>query len=204
MISFRDVARFIFGRLPWAGGDYGRRFVECFGLIGDAMGEACLLGAMAVWTHNPEQPQDARGRLATERRMPRYPGESDGQHRARLSIWRAIYRNAGSEAVLTAELEAFGFTGVVIYTPFSGAPWSTMEPYPWESQFWLVVPDGSHEYGPPTTIGSSGAVCGVMRCGISNITAEEVTGVKALILRRKPSDWVCRWIRFGASAYIDI
>lgn len=116
-ITNRDIAQFMLGRLAWAAGKWGRRFVECLGLIVDCMEEAAVLGAMAVWTRNPEQPEDARLKLAEERRMPRYPGETDRHHWARLADWRSFYEDAGSTAAVVEELEAFGFTGAVIMTP---------------------------------------------------------------------------------------
>jgi hypothetical protein len=280
MITCRDIANYVFGSLPWAGGTYGRRFVECVGLIGDCMQEACLLAAMAPWTRSYEQPEDARQKLAEERRMPRYPGETDAHHRARLAAWRSIYEKAASETALIQECEAFGFTGAEIMTPgythtemvqdlvVTGIPhrtalrshyrieittpgnrgtalfrwsqdggttwvdsgettseayalgpaagietgltlcfpatgmttshywtftaWYVEPPTNWQSQFWVVVPNGGHSFGAPPTCGSTGAVCGSMRCGITEATDADVTAVQKLITRRKPSNWVCR------------
>lgn len=203
MITFSDVARFALGKCTWVGGTWGKRFVELLGLVGDAMGDACLYAAMAVWVRNPYQPQDARERLAQERRMPRYPTETEAQHRARLADWRVAYEAGGSGTTLLSQVAAFGLSGGTIATHYTSG-WETEPPtlHPvtgtsWWSLFWLYFPVG-HGRRPAEQGWDDDDWAWDDEHGFDiEMTVAEIAGLRELIARWKPSQWVCEEVVFA-------
>lgn len=196
-VTYRDIARKMFGGLSWAGGHWGARLVEGTGLIVDAMLDVIIQAAQSGLTSNPEQPPDAKSKLGEERRMPRYAGETEASYTARLAgVWSA-YLVAGSEASLLDQLAAFGLPGAIINTPYTG--WSTLEPLDWWSQAWVSIPVGMHPYYAPMACGD-GTHCGdaTAVCDVGGITGSEVAAIRALVRKWKPHDWVVRLITFSA------
>jgi len=97
---------------PWLAGVYGQRLMGAMGLIFDAMAEGSLRGMLMRHLLSPLYPKDALPLHGAERRLLRYPGESEQGYRARVhDAWR-IWRLAGTYQGVEEQLGALGFKDI--------------------------------------------------------------------------------------------
>jgi hypothetical protein len=159
MANYRDYMEAIARGMAWASpGTLGERLLGFYALMADTIAEAASEAIRAPWlqTHTPV-PEDALAELGAEYNMPRYPGETNAQYKARLQGKWDAWEFAGNESAILAQLTAFGLPDAEIYTP---RDWSARPPInhpvtdtPWWSRFWVVIPDGSHSVGVARTYG---------------------------------------------------
>jgi len=170
----------------------GGGFIGCvFGLIGDVCAHVLTFCCRGVLLRDAGLASDAVQDIAWERGLPRYFAETQAAHVSRLiGAWEA-YKYPG-EVAIKAQFEAFGFgSNVEIY---DADEWPAEYPVGPRSQFWIVVPAGDHPFEP--TLWGSFTWGSTIYWGISGCTLEQMAGLRALIRKWKPVQWVCRQVRF--------
>ena len=188
----------------WLQGTWGTRFFGVIGLFCDAIGQGASEALRAPWlkerhnTVNPGSPDDSLRLKGSEYSMPKYPGETDDQYRARLELVWQTWGIAGGGPSIIEQLEAAGYVGAYIeFRPGADGPQG--QAGPWWSQFWVIFPIGSHpvtETSPKWNYfkWNDGTTWGP--CTIPRDFAETVRGI---ISQFKPSDWICRGLVFQFS-----
>jgi len=89
-------------------------------------------------------PVDALPWIGWERRLPRYPGDTDATYRTRLAAAWDRWQYAGTETGILAGLEDIGFTEAAIYTALGPNPPGEVTWPPdgdtanW-SRFWILI-----------------------------------------------------------------
>jgi hypothetical protein len=86
-------------------------------------------------------------------------------------------------------LQGFG-DSVAIYT---AEDWPTEPPVGPVSQFWVVVPYGDHSFDLPRW---GSIVWGEFTWGISGASTAQIEGIRRLVRKWKPVQWVARQVRF--------
>jgi len=183
---------------PWLLGELSGAFVGIvFGLMADTVAEGMGAAVRMPWLLEPLSPPDVLPFIGNERRLPRYPGESIAQYRARLhGAWKA-YEFAGDESSILGQLEAAGYPGAKIYDPWNMG----ILPLGYWSQFVVWFPIGTH----PVT--SAGAVWGSFNYGDGTVygpgglTVAIATTLRGIIKKWKPVEWICRGIMFQISGW---
>jgi hypothetical protein len=184
------------GRTLWAG--------LCF--VGDVCADMLLRAAMSGMILTSYCTEDALALVGRERRLPRYPGETVEQYRARVhDAWDA-WEFAGSDKGIIGQMQAAGYAPVqlwlrtdflveqvygqtVYYRP------SEIDP-PEMSSFILKLTAlaGSPEASCPVcgddTLCSEELVCGSM------LTYDQVGLLSAIVKKFKPAEMICKAIYF--------
>ncbi len=208
MANYREWMEEIATGIAWAfPGTLGERFLGVLALIADTIAEGASEGIRAPWlqTHTPV-PADALIELGAEYNMPRYPGESNATYLARLQGKWDAWEFAGHESAILSQLAAFGLPGAIIKTP---RDWPTRPPVlhpvtgtPWWSQFWVLMPEGTHSVGGPRHYadGSTyGAPLDPFVYG-ADVSPAFAAGVTALLRQWKPGHVVCAQVIFANGA----
>jgi hypothetical protein len=141
------------GLLPeWAKDDVSLKlFGVAFGLVSEMVASAQLVAATAGLLALDTSPDDALPIAAKERGgLWRYPFETLAQYRQRLIAAAPAAEFSGSSYAITSQLAAAGYPGVTIVTHYDREG-PRGEPAPYQSQFWLRFPTGSH----PTPIAAT-------------------------------------------------
>lgn len=100
---------------PWLRRFWGRRMVGVIqGFMGDASLEAATQGLQGPWLRSGFQPPDALPLVGVERRMPRYPSDTDITYRNRLGEAWDTWIRAGNEFAVIGQLNAFGLSNVQV------------------------------------------------------------------------------------------
>jgi len=164
---------------------------NCYSLVADvceqAMREACL----AQCFKEPVSPDDALDKVANQRSLPRYAGETADAHRARLADAWNTWRFAGDESSIEGQLALAGYGNVEVQTDLlsGGHPELGIPNYPASSAYWsqfnVVIKLTS-------ALGSFND--GLERSSI--VTAEQLATVRLIIRKFKPVDWICREVIF--------
>lgn len=194
MGNFRDM---VFERLP-------RPFLQplassWFGVLcaltGDRGADVLSLALRLAWISDSESPDDVLPLIGAERRMPRYPGETAAQYRARLQdAWNA-YTFAGSEQTIVEQFEHAGYPGVEVqFDALALGPNGEAAPY-W-SQFWVYFPYSS---GHPVT--GDGPTWNSFNFGDGTVYGLGVTVdfyqlIHGIVGKWKPTRWICRGFVF--------
>lgn len=194
MGTFRQMAE---DRLP---GPFLKRYsgawfgVLC-GLTGDLLAEGMSLALRLAWIADRESPDDVLPLIGTERGMPRYPGETAAQYRARLQdAWNA-YTFAGAEQTIVSQFEHAGYPGTEIqFDALADGP--NGEPAPYWSQFWVYFPYSS---GHPVT--GDGPTWNGFNYGDGTLYGLDVTVgfyqlIHGIVGKWKPTRWICRGFIF--------
>lgn len=173
-------------------GETGGGFVGCvFGIVGDICAHYLTFASRGFLLRDSSVAEDSLMASAWERGMPRYEGESSAQHASRMANAWTAYAYAGRVAI-AHQLSHYGFgDDVEIY---DAAQWPTEYPVGPQSQFWVIVPAGDHPF-EPLLVGSF-SFGPTTYVGISGCTQKQMSGIRALIRKWKPVQWVCREIRF--------
>lgn len=180
-------------------GEWGSLFLGIvFGLTGDSLLEAMSVAHRSPWLLDEQSPDDVLGLIGRERRLPRYPSETNDQYRARLhGAWDA-YKFAGDESSILGQLTTAGFGGAEIYDAWQ---WPTRgEPGHW-SQFWVFFPAGTHTVNGIPVVGGGWVIGDGTLVGVEGITIEQVTTIRGIIRKWKPVQWVCRGVIFEISGW---
>lgn len=194
MGNFRDM---VFERLP-------RPFLQplssaWFGILcaytGDVNADSLSLALRLAWISDPESPDDVLPIVGAERGMPRYPGETAKQYRARLQdAWNA-YTFAGAEQTIVAQFAHAGYPGTqIVFDAAALGPNGEAAPY-W-SQFWIYFP---HSSGHPVT--SPGTNWGSFNFGDGTVYGlgvpiEYYALIHGIVRKWKPTRWICRGFKF--------
>lgn len=179
---------------PWLLDDPSDSFVGCvFSLVADMAMHYTLFANRGTLLGDRAVADDALPFQGSERLLPRYPAESVTAYAARLKDAWGVWELAATKQGLIAELEAFGFgPGIEIKDPVQ---WPTEAPVGYWSQFWIVIPYGSHDF--TQQVWGSGYWGDIGTWGMhGSMSDSDVAQLKALIQRHKPVDWVCREVRF--------
>jgi hypothetical protein len=113
MANIRDLVENL--APPWLRRFWGRRLVGVVqGLMGDAVVEASMQALQAPWLRSGFQPPDALPLVGGERRMPRYPADTDATYRSRLADAWNTWLRGGNEGSVVGQLNAFGLPAVVV------------------------------------------------------------------------------------------
>lgn len=114
-----------------------------FGLLGDLKLEDLSLTARFGLLRDSESPNDVLPKFGSERRLPKYPRESENEYRLRLwGAWE-IWASAGSNTCVNGQLTAAKFPGAVVhFDPTRAGPHGESPPF--KFQFWIRLPQGSH------------------------------------------------------------
>lgn len=165
------------------------------GYTGDLIADGLGLALRLAWLADPESPDDVLPLVGKERGMPRYPGETPAQYRARLlDAWNA-YTFAGAEQTIVAQFAHAGYPGTVI-TFDAAALGPNGEAAPYWSQFWVTFPFSS---GHPVT--SPGPTWGSFNYGDGTVYGLGVTVafyqlIHGIVRKWKPTRWICRGFIF--------
>jgi hypothetical protein len=157
--TFRDWGERIFARFPKMKREYEARLIYGIGYTADKLVELANF-AVAV-RHVQLAPEDALPYHGRDRRLVRGPDEPAATFRARLlSAWDA-WSQAGSEAGLLAQLDAYlGTTGTFVLE-------SQGVSYPpraaWWSRFWVVIPEDSHSFSGSVSSNAQEALRRIVR-----------------------------------------
>lgn len=114
-------------------------------------------------------------------------------------------RNGGSTweatGLVTSDHYSLGSTGLWIDFPgtwmtavhyWTFSAFAALLPQGHPTQFWVVVPSGSHPFGPPPKSGAVGVASGSVLSGITNITDQQIVALRRLATKWKASRFVCR------------
>ncbi len=149
-----------------------------------------------------EAPVDALPYLGADRKLPRYPSESDAVYRARLGQTFTAWRKSGTKNGLLDQLNA----------AFPGPIWGTLEylespgdfaPSTYWSQFDVLCDANGFieqwEIGDDHVIGEEGLIIG------ATLTPSEYALIKQVILDWKPKYTLCRYfvIDFGVGGIVN-
>lgn len=97
----------------WATGPVGELWVASLGFWHDLMAEGAIQAVNASKLRAPTFHESGLAPLGSERRMPRFPAETDEQYNLRLrDAWNA-YAKAGNYQAIVSQLAAFGVTAEV-------------------------------------------------------------------------------------------
>jgi hypothetical protein len=184
-------------RIPGLEDEWGQKLLGVLGLEADtlSLGLTCTLRCGLI--QDPYCLADHLALKGEARNLPRYPAETLAQYRAR--VFRALddWEMAGVETALCAQLQAAGYTSASIkFRPYAPGPRGpVLDPAPYWSQFWVVVPDlgvtkntskwnDGHKWNDGSTWGST------------SITSADAATLRAIVRKFKPVDWVCRGFLF--------
>ena len=121
MPNFRDYVEQI--SPPWLRRHYGLRLMGAIsGLMGDIIMEGASQAIQGPWLRSGFQPPDALPLVGNERRMPRYPSDTDATYRERLAEAWSTYGRGGNEGAIIEQLIAFGLTNPVVIPAENSAP----------------------------------------------------------------------------------
>lgn len=194
MSNFADMVATRLPR-PFLKPQASRWFGILAGLTGDLMAEGMSIALRLAWLRDSESPDDVLPLIGAERGMPRYPGETPAQYRARLlDAWNA-YRFAGAEQTIVSQFTHAGYPGTEIqFDPLALGP--NGEPAPYWSQFWVYFP---HSSGHPVT--GSGPTWGSFTYGDGSVYGLGVTVgfyqlIHGIVGKWKPVRWICRGFIF--------
>jgi hypothetical protein len=151
---------------PWLAGPWARKLLDAIFGQADASSNRVLQAGMAPrLRRNP--PEDALPVIGWERGMPRYPGETREQYRARLDgAWDAWSRG-GSALAIVDQLEAAGLPGAQI---FRASQWDRYPDAAYWSIFWVFVPEA---YSPKSS------------------TLVQRQAWASIVSKWKPAQWIC-------------
>lgn len=181
----------------WLLGPLSTGFVGVvLGITGDTAEEGMSEGVKMPWLLEPTSPPDALPLIGSERRMPRYPGETDAQYRARLYGAWDTYQFGGDENTILGQLALAGFPGAEIFDPGN----ATFSPPSYWSHFIIVFPLGTH------TVTAAGPAYGSFNWGATNygpvgLTADTAATIRGIIAKWKPVQWICRLIVFQVQGW---
>jgi hypothetical protein len=176
---------------PYARGFFG---VLC-SYTGDILADGMNLALRLAWLADDESPDDVLPLVGAERGMPRYPGETPIQYRARLlDAWNA-YTFAGAEQTIVSQFAHAGYPGVEI-TFDAAALGPNGEAAPYWSQFWVYFPFSS---GHPVT--GNGPTWNSFNYGDGTVYGLGVTVgfyqlIHGIVRKWKPTRWICRGFIF--------
>jgi hypothetical protein len=164
-------------------------------LTGDLLADGLSIALRLAWLADEESPDDVLPLVGAERGMPRYPGETPDQYRARLlDAWNA-YKFAGSEGTIVAQFAHAGYPGTeIVFNAAALGPNGEAAPY-W-SQFWVHFPFSSDH---PVT--GDGPTWGSFNYGDGTVYGLDVTVgfyqlIHGIVRKWKPSRWICRGFTF--------
>lgn len=170
--TFRAWGEKIFSRFPRMRREFETRLVYGIGYVADEIYE--LANFAVACRHVALAPDDALPYHARARRLIRGPAETAGAFRRRLQAAWDAWSQAGSEAGLLAQLNAYlGTTGtfVIESQDASYPPRSS-----WWSRFWVVIPAGSHSYS-------------------GSVPADDQTALTRIINQFRPAHCICDRVR---------
>ncbi len=192
------------------------------GLTADEAAETQILACRMHLLDDPESPDDVLPYLARDRKLPRYPGETAAQHRARLIAAWEIYDETGTEEVIEKQLLAAGYGPDVFIGDFGNPDVAFGDPQyffadrgayvdfrpdetgprgeapPYRTQFWVVFGEGFHPVvGPPIPWGDF--VWGDTSVGVwgpQGYDREFQQTIEGIVRKWKPHDYVFRGFTF--------
>jgi hypothetical protein len=177
---------------PWTQRYWGERLWGAIAYMSDLVTEGM---AQAVKAHLLEQetsPPDALSRIGSERQMPRYPSETNDQHRARLlDAWNA-YEEGGTKASIIGQLATFGLSNVVVRTWREGWIFGDALGATHWSRF-AVILETPHGITGPYTYGA-GYIYGSPITYGSSATPNEVSTIKGIVKKWKAVHSENPWI----------
>lgn len=165
------------------------------GFTGDQATDGLSLALRLAWIADSESPDDVLPLIGSERGMPRYPGETADEYRARLQdAWNA-YTFAGAEQTIVSQFEHADYPGTEIQFD-AAALGPNGEAAPYWSQFWVHFPYSS---GHPVT--ATGPTWGGFNYGDGTIYGLGVTVgfyqlIHGIVGKWKPTRWICRGFTF--------
>lgn len=193
MATYRSYTANLLAGLQWARAHYGQRLTEgLFALLSDLIAEGANQATKA--RSESTAPLDALPRIGQNKNLERYFADTDDTYRDRLLHAFSLWQQAGTKQAVEAALDAFGYPDAQV---FEDADWHR-PPQPYWSQFWIVFPYGTHTvspaantYGPTINYGEG------YLYGVTGITPEEVSGLRRLVHKWKPSRSICREFIFA-------
>ena len=168
---------------PWLSRYWGERLWGSLAYLSDLMSEGMSQAVKAHLLDQSTSPVDALPLIGLERRMPRYPGETNDSHRARLlDAWNA-YVQGGTAAAITGQLATYGLDDVEIVSQHDGWVFENPKDTSQWSRFAVII-DGvtwgtSYVYGMGMIYGSA------MTYG-SDATPAETETIKSIVRKWKP------------------
>ena len=180
--------------VTWLQNEVASRFLGMWGTLMDITSDGMLEGLYAPWlAHGDAKSSDVLQLIGSERRMPRFVGESAANYRLRLMAAWDLHEYAGTAQVVERVLAAMGLSAEVVEMSewnWDDRPedWSRFwvvihQPHPWTQRLWGEEPVGSGmTYGDPAfTYGSS-------------MTINEVETLRRTIRHWKPGHMRCQHI----------
>lgn len=194
MGNFKDMVDARLPR-PFTQALSGGLFGVLASLTGDLNADGLSNALKLAWLADPASPDDVLPLVGSERGMPRYPGETAAQYRARLlDAWNA-YKFAGSEGTIVQQFAHAGYPGTEIQFD-AAALGPNGEAAPYWSQFWVYFPYSS---GHPVT--GDGPQWGAFNYGDGTVYGLGVTVgfyqlIHGIVGKWKPVRWICRGFIF--------
>ena len=164
------------GEVP--GLDFGARLRDSWiGLPLDILSEWANQGVKARFFDSNTFPADALPLLGAERLIERYPADTDETYKARLKDAWNIWQEAGTQAGIRRQLEAFGLRDIEFR---SNTDWNwDNQPDNW-SRFWVILNKSGHSF-EKGRIWGDGSVWGGGWTWGSTATFEEVSTIRRII-----------------------
>lgn len=194
--NFRDYIEQI--SPDWLLGELSAGFIGViFSYTADALANAMSAAAKMPWLKEPTSPNDVLPLVGAERRLPRYPIDTDETYRNRLWLAWDTYEFGGDENTIIGELANTGIVGAQVFDPWN----ATFDPVGYWSHFIVFFPIGSH----PVT--AAGPAWGSWNWGDGTIwgpvglTVELAATIRGIIAKWKPVRWICRKIVFQISGW---
>jgi hypothetical protein len=178
----------------WLRGFWGVRLVAgSFGVVFDALRDMAVTAIKSPLVFETDLPVDAIPIIGKSSNLERYATETLEAYTTRLQERWPLWERGGNHYPILRTLALFGFDNVSLVTPFNFA----MEPIGYISQFKIYVPLGGHSFGDNEELGG-GANLGDdgLRLGITDISSEEVRGLRALVEKFRPAHVICRGYLF--------
>lgn len=170
------------------GGDFGARLRDSWiGLPLDLLSEWVNQGVKARFFGSNTFPADALPLLGSERLIERYPADTDETYKARLQDAWNIWEEAGTQAGIRRQLEAFGLSDIEFR---SNTDWNWDNQPDNKSRFWVILNKSGHSFEKGRTWGDGSVWDGGWTWG-STATFDEVSTIRRIIRKFKPGHDIC-------------
>lgn len=173
-------------------GHYGERLQGFIaGVLWDMLTEGASEAVVAPLLTQADQPVDALPVIADERKLARYIDETNVSWQQRLLAAWDIWEAGGSGSEIENQLEAAGYEDSEVHSPVD---WGRT-PIPWESQFWIYLPEEAHDgvFAAGSEAGDAGTIAGAHLAGITG-DYERVAELRYIAQNFRPAEAVCRQI----------
>lgn len=198
MSTHRSYTEELQAGLRWAKAFFGVRLTGTIALHADLIAEGVRQAIRARAAS--VAPIDAYPRIGANTNIERFANDTDATYKDRLGKAFSIWQQAGTKQGLVRALAAFGFPGAIVV---EDKDWDR-PPKPYWSQFWVVLPLGTHSVTTSTAVYGDGHTYGQtdFLYGVQGITTVQVDGLRRLVRKWKASRSICREFIFESGGVV--